>query len=953
VCAALLSNALAHASPLPLSQWQHTTFTARDGAPLQVHGVTQTPDGFLWLATSNGLVRFDGVSFESMFDGKLAARSVFAIQAQSDGDLWLGFSPGGASRISHGKITNFGGDTIPPGGVFAFARDAQGILWMAATGGLARLVGGKWERVPATVFPGKRPGDLIAAKDGTLYVDNGSTRYVLYPGAARFEIVTVSPGSTAALVGLPAGFPAPAAANDGSTMVDADGSLWVADEEGLSRYRWPQGPKQPPEVESFTEKQGLTSAFVNELLQDREGNVWAATNRGLDQFSIPRITPVRLEGNISAPAIAAGTHGDVWIGSNWEHPVHIDGDVTTRFERLGKYTTMMTTESDGTLWLGNGDLTKMKDDKVVKVTLPPSLREAGNRMQSLAVTNDGAVWLSVVAFGLYKYAAGSWQNNGGVAGLPQDSQPRRLVSATDGKLWMAYGGDRVFALHGNQLRRYDQRDGVDLGNVYSMFVGAHVWIGGDKGISLLRSGRFTRVIGDDGQTFGGAASLVETSGGELWIHTTHGLYRVARVELTKVLDDPAHAVRFERFDDLDGIDGLPSTTRPNPSLIEASDGQLWGTTDNGVFRVDPKHIRRNEVEVSPIIKSITIDGKVYLDPTMLELPAKTSSLLINFTAPMLSVPKHVRFRYRMTGVDSGWTDADSQRRVFYTNLSPGSYRFEAEARNEDGVASKTPAFVEFTIPPTFLQSGWFKALIGFLTLALLYLIYLIRVRYIRERMKARQQERERIARELHDTVLQSVQGLILKIDTAAAVMDGPSSQKDMLNEAVDRAQEVLLEGRERVAQLRDGANNRYDLAEYLVRLAQDRNLAGDAQVDVHVKGTPVSVDVGTLNEIQAIAGEMLTNAMQHASAASIEVTISFGRRHFLVRVEDDGVGIEPSLAAGGSRAGHWGLTGMRERARTLGARFRVSRRLRGGTIAELSVSARRAYPDTNRHPPVS
>jgi signal transduction histidine kinase len=328
------------------------------------------------------------------------------------------------------------------------------------------------------------------------------------------------------------------------------------------------------------------------------------------------------------------------------------------------------------------------------------------------------------------------------------------------------------------------------------------------------------------------------------------------------------------------------------------------------------------------------------------LPQGTSNIRIDYTALSLSNPERVFFRYKLNGVDEGWVDAGNRRQAFYTRLGPGDYRFQVIASNNDGVWNTGGATLNFVIPPTFVQTRTFLVICSICGVVALWVLYSLRIHQIAGRIQGRLQERvaerERIARELHDTLLQGFQGLILRFQSVANRMPPGEPLRQLMEQELEGADEVLAEGRDRVRDLRttdSGANLAESLAAVMDRLSLDNS----PKLRLTEEGAPRELHPIVRDEIMQIVNEAIFNAVQHAKAEQIEVLIAYHRSELRVQVRDDGVGIAPEILDKGGRRDHFGLTGMRERAARMRTQFKLLSRPSGGTEIELIIPGGVAY----------
>ena len=437
-----------------------------------------------------------------------------------------------------------------------------------------------------------------------------------------------------------------------------------------------------------------------------------------------------------------------------------------------------------------------------------------------------------------------------------------------------------------------------------------------------------------------------------WLLTECGIVELPDSELQRWWANPEAVVQTRLYDALDGA-------RPGGYGIRSADvspdGRVWFATGFVVQMVDPSQglaksaaRRRHTSNLSSLIERSSrqsITSKLAPHPRDLQ---------IDYTSPTFTIPQKVKFRYRLDGYDHDWHDAGTRRQAFYTDLPPGKYSFRVIASNSDGVWNESAARLDFSIAPAYYQTNWFRALCAMLLLLLAWAAYQLRIRQLHRQFEmtldARVAERTRIARDLHDTLLQSFHGLLLRFQTAFNLLpDRPAESKQVLASAIDQAAEAITEGRDAVQGLRSSATEMNDLAESIRALGDelaDENSAV-AALQVEVQGTPRALHPIVRDEVFRIAGEALRNAFRHAAAKQIEVELRYDDRQLRVRVRDDGRGIDPEVLRAVGREGHFGLRGMRERAKLAGGRLTVWSGLDTGTEVELSIPAPHAYSSSS------
>jgi signal transduction histidine kinase len=524
-------------------------------------------------------------------------------------------------------------------------------------------------------------------------------------------------------------------------------------------------------------------------------------------------------------------------------------------------------------------------------------------------------------------------------------------------LWFGYPDNRIARVNGDEVQLFDASRGLNVGNITAIHAsGKHVWVGGDLGFARFDGIRFVPILSASGNSFTGISGIIATRGGELWLNGIAGITHISRPEVERVIRDSAHRVQVETFDYVEGVPGIAQQLRPLPSAIETTDARLWFATTGGLVLIDTTRIVRNAPPPPVTIWSISSDGVRY--PAVnadLHLPIHTTKLQIDYTAGSLALPERVGFRYKLEGSDQDWQDAGNRREAFYTNLRPGRYTFRVVASNNNGNWSTPGASVHFIIRPTFYQTTEFYALCLLMCLALSTALYKVRMRqisaHVRARLEERLAERERIARELHDTLLQGVQGLMLRFQAVTNRIPERERARGLMEQALERADELLEESRARVKDLRASTSSVVELAQALAAEGEQLALAHPVPFRASTEGTPRELHPIVREEALLLGREALANAFRHANASQIEADVFYGETELRMRVRDNGSGIDQALLDGGGRVGHWGLLGMRERAKRLSAHLDIWSTQGAGTEIDLRVPAAVAYRESERAQP--
>lgn len=960
-----------------LTQLHHTAWTARDGAPTDVEMLAQTEDGFLWFATRSGLVRFDGAQFErykSTSGEALPSGSIRSLLALPGNGLIVGWIFGGASLLRDGRVTNFGQkDGYPTGTTYQFLVDSDGRLWAATADALARFDGARWHVIGADWnFAGQRAIALFLDRDGTLGAFTQNSLMILPKGGTAFQptgaksstrrplarlrdgTLLVSDGKGIRTISNIAGYDdigrvlvETTTANARRMVVDRDGAVWFEDDRGVGRIAHPWRPDAAPE--HFSKSEGLSDTGAVPLIEDREGNVWVATANGIDRFRVGPFLPPTGALQVNFAAIAPDLRGGVLISGFKGESRHVGAEGAVR--ELGPIRgTCAYRDPDGVVWFGAqqdtpriAELWRYQGNRLERVALPADI-PPNAVVQSITMDATRTLWISVRRAGIYRLSGGAWTKP---AELPGAGRRTAVVMMADarGRVWLSYGSEVALWDQG-KVRTYTAKDGLEVGVVHAIHEkGAHLWMAGEGGLAILESDRFRSLATGDREVLRGIKGVVETEAGDLWLHGSTGVVQVKADQVRSALSQSTRAMSYRLFDYDDGLAGVPADLGPLPTLVASTDGRLWFATNRGVFMLDPGRHATNNAAPTVVVKSVIADGAPQLPAERIGLPALTQSVQLDYAATTSTVPRRMRYRYKLSGFDRDWQDAGARRQAFYTNLGPGNYRFEVIAANEDEVWTRTGATVDFAIAPAWYQTRTFAALCVLGVLGLLALLYRLRVQQVRSQIQGRLQERllerERIARELHDTLIQGFQGLVLTLGAGLRRL-APGESRDAMQLALQRAQDMLAQGRDRVRDLRDSVGFDGDLPAALKDAAGLLSVTHPAEFALSVSGEPRPLHPLAMEEAFLISREALANAFQHAAARRIEVEIDNGESQLRVRIRDDGKGMAGEIIDKGV-PGHWGMSGMRERAQRLGARLLVRSGQGAGTDVELEIPAKVAY----------
>ncbi|HJU39736.1 MAG TPA: triple tyrosine motif-containing protein, partial [Tahibacter sp.] len=840
-------------------------------------------------------------------------------------------------RYADGQWTNIDQSWgVTDAGSLRVAEDADGVTWILDGERVTTLTGD--ERVlrdtGLRIPLGSKP-EIANDRQGRVWITDRKT------GTRRLPRLV--PGQA------PAYSPAIAPVSDTHRnrifLFDRDGAIWgVTFFAGIFRVADPQSldAGAMPVEEAFAVEHGLSGNRTVAIAEDREGNIWVGTSAGLDRF---RAANVRVE-----PRISTGPGRGLYAGSNGAIYV-IDADSVhralpaRRIERLaGGFNSpqALCEANDGSLWVKTDDAVLHGVEGRFE-TIPVPFAARG--VLDCVVAGDGSLWFTRFRGGASRLRDGQTIPE---LGADQPGAPviRTMIRASDGSLIAYLRARGVYVLtHGEPrpIWPYAEIPGRDVIAMHA--VGDTVLMATMSTLARYAGGRVATLRRDD-PWLEGIGGIVE-SDGQVWLFSRVGIARIAWADLDRGFDDPSHALVPEIFTYADGVPSPVSTNYSHNRAARGGDGKLWFVTTEHIATIDPARLHRNALPPPVAITALAHDGATLRDPATATLPAGTSRIEIDYTAPSLSIPERVRFRYRLDGADADWVDPGARREAFYTNLPPGDYRFRVIAANDDGVWNRDGATLAFTLPPTFVQSVGFRLLLALAAIVLGAFAWRLRLRQVTARLQsrfdARIGERERIARELHDTLLQGVQGLMLRFQAAANRVTAPEVRAS-LDDALERADAVLIEGRARVRDLR-GTSENGELGQRLRDLAATIVDGETPRVDLATDGTPRALHPLVPEEALRIAEEAMRNAVRHAQAGNIHLSIVWRHHEFALCIRDNGGGIAPATLAAGSRTGHYGLVGMRERARQIGGELRIRSSEATGTEVALVVPARAAYAD--------
>lgn len=951
-----------------------------------VDDIQQSPDGYLWLTTSRGVFRFDGVRFQSADEitGGATKNIDFASAfVSSSGDVWFRTRLPGLIVWRNGKLSKFPIKGCTPGLLTGSTiEDRDDRIWVAGSAGLFIVGEGQCERVSDKYgLPAGFPSAITVDSAGTLWVkmDSGALLY-LPRGAGRFNLSPYHDGQVGDFAYLHEGPDGSMWLSDaqglrrvsgdcsgyrrtsgttgtqsnharfGNFTFDRDGVLWAASSKGIERIPGARSLPievrvDPAEGQDFTIAQGLTSDVVWKIIEDREGSLWVGTNSGLDQLRRNLISQLPIPAaNENQMAVAAGTNGTLWIGSRSLPLTEVRPDGTTKtFARTGPLGSIRS-DFKGDIWaggFGKRKLWRASGDQVEPEQYP--LGVTRNAISTVLDKNN-SLWLLTFNSDVLRRVGQRWENQNKILGR-EPGISGSMETDQAGNVWFAFS-NHVIEWDGTGYKRYTYT-GKNRYPTCLMVRGTHVWLGAEDGVQLLTKGEFHMVKWKDPSSPGRVTGIVETKKGDLWISGFSGIAHVRADQMAHWLRDWNYAVSSENFNTLDGLPGLAAERFPEPSIVEASNGRFWFATTKGIAWLDPPSLDQAYNSAPPTVRiaSLVVDGKTYLGASEVKLPPTPGSLEIDYTALSLAIPERVLFRYRLDGADKEWQSAGTRRQAYYTKLRPGVYRFSVVACNDHGVWNNVGASVNFTIAPAWFQSKWFYTLCATTVCLILWTLYQLRLqqvaRAISARFDERLSERTRIARDLHDTFLQTIQGSKLVADSALKRSNDSLGMRQALEQLSIWLARATTEGRAALNSLRTSTTETNDLAEAFRRAVEECRTERFMETTFSVVGNAKEIHPIVRDEVYRIVYEAIRNSCIHSQGSTLRVTLTYDDE-LSVEIEDDGVGIDPLVVDRGI-VGHFGLQGMRERAARIAGKLSVLSSLDSGTQVKLIVPGRAIY----------
>jgi ligand-binding sensor domain-containing protein/signal transduction histidine kinase len=968
-----------------------------------VSDILQSADGYIWIGTGGGLARFDGVHFR-VFDRRttpeLHSNLITSLYEDSHGVIWIG-TPEGLTSFDGVRWSLFTvRDGLPSNQIFAVYEDHRGMVWILTANGIARYDNGRLSSI--TAQDGLLGGPIIAVHDdnsGGVWIATenglnkltGSRNRTLYKGAVTGmakgpagDIWITTQRGLASVVNGVLKFvlhsPALPVSSIDNLLVDHKGHIWLGSATGLAVW-------DGHVIAKYTTQSGLPGNHIYKLFEDREGAMWVSTDGGLARIVNGQVDTLSKQANGSTPLILTmfeDREGSLWLGTDAGGLIMLRDQNFTSYTSSDGLTNVNTKtvieDSHHTVWVGTdgGGLSRFRNNKFKSMGTPGGL--SSDVVSALADDSEGGLWIGTPD-GLNHLQDGHVSLINFADGLPDD-YVRSLLQDADKSLWIGTGHGLCRWKDG-KLRIYTEEDGLS-----SNFIGAMtkdgtgtLWIGTSNGLDRWKQGKFYQYTNSRGLanypvtalyaeatgvlwigTKGGGLKrmingtvfsyesvesipeniygLVADQSGNLWIASDKGVYRANMKVLGAFADGHTAPVQIQRYGTADGMPTSECSSGGHPSVWRSDDGTLWFTTPRGITSIRPDHANYNRTKPPVVIEQVSVDdSSVPLSSPLVVAPGH-ARYEFRYAGLSFIAPQDVRYRYKLDGFDQSWTDAGARRRAYYTNLKPGNYRFRVIAANNDGVWNDTGTSFYFRIKPHFYQTLWFYCALFLLLGWLLYQLYHLRMKRVAMEFNAAFAERNRLAREIHDTLAQGFVAITLQLEVAKRLFgDKDQSIKEHLDQTLALANSSLSEARRSIWELRSQGSHSQDFPALLAGIVQQARMQSSAEITLKITGAYRTIQDHVGKELLKIAQEATLNAARHADARHVYVLLAYEETQLRITITDDGRGINESRKTLAELSGHFGLIGMKERAKLIGAMLLIESQADLGTTVVVEIVA--------------
>ena len=947
------------------------TWSMRDGLPEQVvQAFAQTSDRYVWIGTTGGLLRFDGASF-TLYNREntpaFSDNNIFCLTISRDNALWIGSEGGGLVRYRDGVFRSFSDkDGLTNSFVRSIHQDRTGKIWVGTDNGLFQVDGDRLrridgdERIPMVavhaIFEDKDGGTWVGGSRVLRIHSNQVQEFYLAGEASQNRVKSIFQTDDGNIwVGTVSGLHRMQGCCSGrfarvpevsgtvrALRQTSDGILWIGTiGDGLYAFRNGQ-------FATMSTPQELPSNTILNLFEDAEQNIWVGTQAGMLRLSNTPVKTVTL-------------------------PDSSDSDAETVYE-----------DRDGTVWIAAVHVFRYRNGKATLYHFPGI---SGVRVRNVFRDHEGALWIGTEGQGAYRQTSHGVVHYSTASGLVNNFV-RAFLQAHDGSVWIATD-EGVSRWTPTGFKNYQVRDGLCYFSVRSLLEdrAGNIWIGTDRGLSVLhdgkfedhpaveslkqekvwamhedpdgglwfgtrtggvyrwRSGRLSHFTSANGLPSNSIYELIEDSKGMLWISGPTGVSQVNRRELDAVADDPARRIKVTLYGISEGLEAIQMCGGEKPAGLLASNGEVWFPSSRGPMRI--RIDQPASTELAPaVIDEVTIDGVQMPSSQRLLLRPDAGRLELHYGVVQLRSQERVLFRYKLESFDRDWSKATAERVTHYTNLPAGHYTFRVaafEMNNPEHIAETSLDIVQ---QPHFYESIWFLTLCTLSLAGATWSVHKFRVGQLRARFQAVLNERTRLAREMHDTLIQGCVSVSALLEAYLSL--GPQeadAKQNLMEYACTQLRTTVDEAREAVWNLRQKPASVTLLGPFLHSISGQIHREFGIPVECRISEESFELPKDTVHELLMVVREAIYNAVRHGHPRRVEITVSFHENECELRITDDGVGFEPG-ALSSLQVGHYGVVGMQERIQRIGGRFMVNSTPGAGTEVLICVPRESGIPET-------
>lgn len=962
-------------------RYQQFVWQDQHGLPQNgISRIVQTPDGYLWLAIAEGVVRFDGVrftAFDTSNTPEIKSNNVQSLLVDRSGTLWIGTHGGGLSSCRDGRFANFSAaEGLSDTHIKSLFEDSKGNLWIGTDGGGVNLFkDGKFTSyTTANGLPDNRIGAIAEDAEGNLWV--GTARGLARMKNGEFTVFTSRDGL--------------AGDDVRALFFDRDDTLWIGGRGGLSSFKdrkftafgeldgvkadniWSIAEDRDGAIwfgaigngvyrlrdgifEAKNNRDGLINNDVQAVFPDKEGNIWLGTNGGgLAELKAGRFSVFTASDGLPDDIVGAvfeDSAGGIWIGT---------GEGLTRYKD-GKFTEVKTSDWQpiksvfaisqdraGNFWITSND--EQTGNQVVKFNEQSSTVEAVGgkdffkRGFDALEDKSGNIWLGTSYDGVHLIKPDGSETVFHKKDNLADDYVSVLYEDKEGSVWIGTRGG-LSRFKDGKLTSYKTAEGFTENLVLSMHEDrrGNLWIGTDgDGLFRFRDEKFNVFTSKNGLYDNLAFQILEDAGGNLWMSGNKGIYRASIMELEEFAEGRRASVNSFSYGSADGMLSR-ECNGASPAGARSRDGRLWFPTIKGVVVIDPNKL--NDQPPNVLIEAVSVDEKIQPAGAAIEMKPGQENLEIQFSALSWNRPQQIRFKYQLVGLDTGWVEAGTRRTAYYPHIASGNYTFRVIADNGEGVWSEAINTLSVQVLPPFYKRWWFLVLCAMAVALIIRLLYSYRLAQLRKINEARtaftqqlieyqENERKRIAVELHDSIGQS---LIVIRNRALMSLNKPDKHEwviEQMEEISESAADSITEVRQIAYNLHPYQLEHLGLTTALETMTEKAAKSSKIKFSAEIDDIDDTLTKETEINLYRIVQESLNNILKHSDATEAKISLWKKDGVLILSIEDNGKGF--STEANGKSG--LGLTGVSERARMMNAKYEIHSANGNGTKINLQMN---------------